>query len=185
MMKLVLLIIAISSDAFICMLEKGATFTQESFNNKYIYTFIFTLVSLFMVSFGFLVGNYFINEELSILYRFNVFLITIIISLYLFINTFRRQSFFEHRDNCLTYKKCLKIAVLSCLDICLIGVTLSTYSYPLISLLTCVITFIVVLTAITIGYYYGANYQKAIGTCASLIYFVIANYQLYNILISL
>lgn len=185
MIKLVLLIIAISSDAFICMLEKGATFTQSSFKKKYIYCLIFMIVSILMLSIGFIIGNSIYNPKLNLLHQFNIFLISIIIALLLAINTFNRKKFQEHRNSTLSYKECIKIAILSCLDICLMGVTLSTYSFPLIVLLTSIITFFIILLAVTIGYYYGANFQKIIGTCASIIYFIIANYQLYIILLSL
>lgn len=176
MLKFLILFIFITLDAFVYMMEKGATIRKIDlfycFKHSLIFAFINSIMFLIGKGFGYIV---FTNN----LFRFHSFISLIIllgISFSTFAITAKKKEFVERLDLSFNIKSSFKHAFITSFDTCLIGVYFFglQYSFPIIVLCIFLITLVMIFSALYIGYTHGAAYQKIIGYFTSIIYLFFA-----------
>lgn len=183
MLRVIFLIIAIIGNFYIFMLEKGATIKNLNFKTALNHSLIFSFVSSIMMILGYEAGSLLLSAGIVSIkaHHFITIIALLGISAIILITTMKRVDVVEQLNEDFSYRTSLRQAFCSCIDIFLMGVSLSTLgvSISILTLLTFFITLFAVLLVIYIGYYNGAAYQRVIGILSSLVYFVIAIYQLY------
>lgn len=175
MINFLILICCISLDSFVVMMEKGATALNITVKKAIIHSAIFAGISSLMFFVGYLLGDIFNLEEL---YRLNVLVTSLIffgIAFLIFVKTTHRKEFIEKLDLSFSYNTSAKLALLVSIDTFLIGITTTASSVELFEsiIITFLITFAVILIALSVGYYRGANHQKKLCYICSLIYLIL------------
>ena len=184
MLRPIVLMLAITCDSLVFMLEKGASLRELKPKTALLHSLIFAFTSLVMLNLGNGLGHLIALSDFIKVYKLIIVFVLFGISILIAVNTFKKKNFEERLDLNFKYQVSLRQAICSSIDVFLMGVSISYLGIPIykISLLSFIITFIVVYCAIYVGYYRGAAYQKIIGFICALTYFLIANYQLYFIL---
>ena len=184
MIIFILLFICVTLDAFIYMMEKGATTRnmnlQFALKHSAIFAFINTAV--------YLTANRFSATIFSIPFLFEfhqrISLVVLVgIGILLLVKTAKRKNFEEKLDLEFNSKTSVKKALITSIDTLLVGVYsafLPTSIY-LQAFSALSITFIMVYSALRIGYTHGAAYQKIIGYGAAAAYLLMAALQALQI----
>ncbi len=172
----ILLIICISLDSFVIMMEKGATSLKIVFKDALMHSLIFAFIDATLLLIGNLFGQLFYLDRIVRLNQLITFAILILISTEIFIKTHQKKAFEEKLNMNYTYMDSVKKAVISGIDCFLIGLFISSFhlSFNFQWCTAFFITFILVLIAHYIGYRQGAAYQKFIGYLCSAIYLILA-----------
>ena len=184
MIIFILLFIFVTLDAFIYMMEKGAT--TRNMNLK----FVLKHSGIFA---GINTGAYLLANRLSatifsipFLFQFHqkISLIVLVsIGILLLIKTSKRKTFEEKLDLDFNSKTSAKKALITSIDTLLVGVYsafLPTSIY-LQALSVLSITFVMIYVALRIGYTHGAAYQKVIGYLSAAAYLFLAALQALQI----
>ncbi|MBR3840722.1 MAG: manganese efflux pump [Erysipelotrichales bacterium] len=163
------------------MLEAGATTRNLCLRDVFTHSLIFGVTSSLMFSLGLNLGDSIFSNGLELLHKFVSSMTLFIICFSIIYSTLKKPNFIEKYNANFNYKVSLRFALLSSFDVFSMGISLSSFNfeYHKLILLMFIVTFIAVFIALLVGYYQGAAYQKSIGFCGALIYFIIANYQLY------
>ena len=165
------------------MLEKGASTNELTIKKACGHAVIYSFVSLFMRCLGVKWGTFFfqLNDILVSINQFVTVVILFGISLLIMIITFKREKYIEHYDQTFGYMDSLKKSVICGVDVFLAGVSISIFGLSCFNLgiTIFIITLLMIMVALYIGYYKGAVYQRLFGIICSLVYFVFANYQLF------
>lgn len=182
MIQFIFMMIAVSCDAFVFMLERGATLRNLKFKEVALHSLIFAATGVVMLSIGDGLGSLFhLSKQLITIHQYVSVFVTLAIGVVLGTITFRRKFFEERFNPDYNYKESFKRALLTSIDILLMGVSISVYKIPFtnIFLISFIMTFLFVLLALYIGYYKGAAFQKLIGYLCAITYFIIAYIQVY------
>lgn len=182
MIQFIFMMIAVSCDAFVFMLEKGATLRDLKFKEVALHSLIFAVTGVVMLSIGDGLGSLFhLSEQLINIHKYLSVFVMLAIGVVLGMITFKRKYFEERFNPNYSYKESFKRALLTSIDILLMGISISVYKIPFtnIFLISFIMTFLLVLLALYIGYYKGAAFQKLIGYLCALTYFIIAYIQVY------
>lgn len=182
MIQFIFLMIAVSCDAFVFMLEKAATLRKLKFKEIILHSLIFAAMSVVMLSVGDGIGSlFYLNEQLISVHKYLSVFVMLAIGVSIGFITFKRKKFVERLNTDYGYKDSLKRALITSIDVLFMGVSISVFklSFPYISLISFFTSFFIVLLAIYIGYYKGAAFQRIIGYACALTYFVIAYIQVY------
>ena len=185
MFRCILLLVAASSDSDIYMLEKGATTNQLKVKTLFTHSLIFAVVSVLMTFLGLMIGKLILNEKMVLLHEMITILIFLCISAIIFVRTFRKEKIIERLKPEMDLKTTLKQSILTGIDFLLIGVSLTGIGIATIYILFAafLLKLSSSLSASCIGYYLGADYQKAFGYLSALIYFVVANIELISLVL--
>lgn len=177
---IIFLLVAVSSDSDIYMMETGATLNKLDFKNLIIHCLIFGLIDTMMILLGLNLGNFIIDNTMIIIQELITVIAMLCISAILFVKTYNRQKFIEHRSNGFELSNSLKKAFLTGIDTFLVGMGISSfgYSYLMISIFVFVLNISSSISAVLFGYFMGAKYQRFIGYMSSLVYFILANIEL-------
>ena len=172
MLQAMFILIGLSLDAFIVMMQKGATIKQMRLTNSLIYSLEFSLVSTCALLCGYLIGN--IPAGILPDGRTQIgaaCLIIILIGNYELIKSFTKNEFVEKLDRDFGSKKILRLALITSLDILITGVGFALLNYPVwtSALLCLAVSFISIFIALNIGYHLGAGYQKIIGVVGGIL----------------
>jgi len=180
MIYILLLLVAVSSDSDIYMLEKGATLKELNAKSVFIHCLIFGCINAFMGFIGLNVGKLILNENLILFHEVLTILAFLCISALIFVKTFRRKEFIEHRGEGFNYKDSIKQSFYTGIDTILVGIGMASmgYSFLMICILILILNIVSSICAICIGYYMGANFQKLFGYANALVYFIVANIEL-------
>jgi len=178
-----LIMLCLTSDAFLLMMEKGATLPNLRFKNMVVHGLIFGFVNMLILVLGFEIGKLVISFNLTRYHQFVTFLILDILCYIILFKTFKRSPFIERVNQNYSYKDTFKSVIYCSIDTFLLGISLSSYgiSVPVLLFMSFIITFIEVILAMLIGYNHGASFQKQIGYICAFSYFVVAHIQLYKI----
>lgn len=184
MIWLIILILCMSLDSFVLMMEKGATCKQLTKKKACLHSLIFATTNVVMLNFGYLLSNYFFSDELISLNRLIACITLVAIGICFIIRTFRKPKFIEKYDDSFCYKNSLKKAFISGIDTLLIGLIVYYLHIPLFTqiLLVFIISFLSIYIALFLGFYQGASHQKAICFSCAFVYFIIAFIQVSLIL---
>ena len=182
---IIFLLVAVSSDSDIYMMETGATLNKLDFKSLIIHCLIFGLIDAMMVLLGLNLSNFIINNTMIIIKELITVIVMFCISAILFVKTYNRQKFIEHRSNGFELSNSLRKAFLTGIDTFLIGMGISSfgYSYLMISILVFVLNISSSISSILFGYFMGAKFQKIIGYISALVYFILANVELIQLFI--
>ncbi len=182
MIQFIFLMIAVSCDAFVYMLEKGATIRNLKAKEVMLHSLIFAITGVVMLSIGDGLGSLFhFSKKLINIHKYLSVFVMLAIGVSIGFITFKRKSFVERLNPDYGYKDSFKRALITSIDILFMGVSISVFklSFPYITLISFFTSFFIVLLALYIGYYKGAAFQKTIGYACALTYFVIAYIQVY------
>lgn len=180
MFYFLILIICVSLDIFIVMMEEGATCLNIDLKTSLSHGLIFGLVNSLALLAGNLIGNIFNTPFFVSFNRILCCFILVIISLIIAIKISGRNDFVEKLNLNFGYNTTLRNAFLTSIDIFLVGLTVPSLSFTLIYQWTVafVVTFLVAMIALSVGYHRGAGYQKFLGYSCSVVYLVLAFGQL-------
>lgn len=172
----ILLIICISLDSFVIMMEKGATSLKIVLKDAFLHSLIFAFIDATLLLIGNCFGQLFYLDRIIRLNQFITFAILILISAEIFSKTYHKKAFVEKLNLHYTYMDSIKKAVISGIDCFLIGLFVSSFhlSFGFQWCTAFFVTFIMVFSAHYIGYHKGAAYQKFIGFLCSAIYLTLA-----------
>ncbi|MGN1344677.1 MAG: manganese efflux pump [Traorella sp.] len=184
MIPFIILFICITLDAFIYMMEKGATIRNLNLKTCLSDSLIFASINTFV----YLVANrisYTIFSKTILLkfYQRISVIILVTISVLILVKTINKKTFVEKLNLDVNYKESIKQALITSIDTLLIGITASMLSHSIYIqlVLAFLITFILVFAALYIGYTRGAAYQKIIGYSAATGYLIVAILQALQI----
>ena len=182
MIQFIVMMIAVSCDAFVFMLEKGATMRNLKTKEVMLHSLIFAVTSVVMLSIGDGLGSLFhLSSQFINVHKYVSVFVMLGIGVSIGFITFKRRNFVERLNPDYGYKDSFKRALLTSIDVLFMGVSISVFKifFPYVSLISFLTTFVIVLLALYIGYYKGAAFQKTIGYACALTYFVIAYIQVY------
>ena len=184
MIRFLILFICITLDAFVYMLEKGATIRKINLFYCFKHSFIFAIINVFMFLIGKGLGQIIFTNNLFRFHSFISLIILLSISFFTFALTAKKKDFVEKLDLSFNIKNSIKQAFITSLDTCLLGVYFAVLqtSIPLILICIFLITLVMILSALYIGYTQGAAYQKIIGYLTSIIYFIFAMIHLLGLI---
>lgn len=185
MIRFLILFICITLDAFVYMLEKGATIRKINLLYCFKHSFIFALINVFMFLIGKGLGYVIFAKNLLRFHSFVSLIILLSISFFTFALTTKKKDFVEKLDLSFNIKNSIKQAFITSIDTCLLGVYFAVLqvSVPIILIIIFIITLIMILSALYIGYTHGAAYQKIIGYITSVIYFIFAMIHLFTLIL--
>lgn len=184
MIQFLILFICINLDAFVYMLEKGATIRKINLFYCFKHSLIFAVINVFMFLVGKGFGQIVFTKNLFGLHSFISLIILLSISFSTFAITSKKKEFVEKLDLSFNIKNSIKQAFITSIDTCLLGVYFAVFqtSFPLILLSVFLITLVMIYSALYIGYTHGAAYQKVIGYITSIIYFIFAIIHLLSLI---
>ena len=184
MIAFIILFIFITLDAFIYMMEKGATIRNLNLKTCLINSFIFASINTII----YLLGNrlsYIVFSKTILLNFYQRISVIILmgISILILVKTINKKTFVEKLDLDFTHKEIIKRALYTSVDTFLISITASMLHQSIFLQIGIVfgITFLLIFVAQYIGYTRGAAYQKMIGYSAATGYFLIALFQALHI----
>lgn len=170
------LIFNISLDAFIMMMEKGATILKLDLTKAIKNSSFFAIMNTLLFIIGHNVASQIFTDHLKKVNQVLLIMIFLIIGIWMIMNTFQKAPFEEKLDIHFNTLESFKIATLSGIDCLFMGfgcyyINISiVYQYLIVFMMT----FIVVFGALYIGYYQGASYQKGLHYLCGSIYIVLA-----------
>lgn len=184
MIRFLILFICITLDAFVYMLEKGATIRKINLFYCFKHSFLFAVINVFMFLIGKGLGQIIFTNNLFRFHSFVSLIILLSISFLTLLSTTKKKDFVEKLDLSFNIKNSIKQAFITSLDTCLLGVYFAVLqtSIPVILLCIFIITLIMIFSALYIGYTQGAAYQKIIGYLTSIIYFIFAMIHLLGLI---
>lgn len=184
MIWFLILVIDITLDAFVLMMEKGATTLKVDFKKAIQHSAIFAIIDSIMYMVGHIIADNIFNDSLIIINRYLTVIVFIAIGLKLLLITNKKKKFEEKLNNELNPKKSIKDAFFTGIDCLLVGVGCSYLSVPyfLQFIIVFFVPLIVLYIALYIGYYYGAAYQKMISYICSISYFILAILVMINLI---
>lgn len=185
MVRMILLLIAASSDSDIYMLEKGATTNRLRTKPVLSHSLVFALMGVLMVLAGLNIGKLILNEKLYLFHEMITIILFLVISAVILVRTFRKESVIERLEPTIDYHTTFKQSLITGIDFLLIGVILSSEGFSYFSIVAAVffLNLISSLSAACMGYYLGAGFQKLFGYLSALIYFVVANIELISLVL--
>ena len=180
-----ILFICVTLDAFIYMMEKGATI--RNLNQKFVlkHCFIFSSINaiVYLVSNRFSYIIFSIPAVLQFHQRISL-LFLISVGVLLMIKTSYKKRFEEKLDLDFNSKTSAKKALITSIDTLLVGIYSSILPVNIYfqAFAAFIITFLMIHTALNIGYKHGAAYQKIIGYTAGGAYLFLAALQALQII---
>lgn len=153
----VILMLCISLESFVLMMEKGATCAALVKRNILLHGCILGAINLLFLYAGWLWIPTFDNRLLSCL-------LLVMVSLFSLIRTICRKVFIEKLDHPFRFQDSIKHAVFCGINTLCISTSLSYLQLPLPFQLAVVflLSFLAVVAGWPLGYYQGALYQKRI-----------------------
>lgn len=166
MLQAILIILGLSLDSVIVMMQKGAQMVKLSWDKLIEYSLLFALVTAGTLSFGY-VGSFFFQNLIDSpkVEGFIAVLIVFFIGVFTITKSVMRKGFEEKIDRDFGFKALLKQALYTNIDTFFVGTALSFYGFSYIptACVMLLISFIAVLSALLIGYNLGAGCQRIVG----------------------
>lgn len=172
----IILIFNISLDAFVIMMEKGATILKLDWFKAIRHSAIFAVINTFMFYIGHWFASKIFTDQLEKINQVTLIIIFLVIGIIMILRTFHEAPFEEKLNTHFNFSESIKIAILSGLDCLFMGfgcyyIDIATiYQYSIVF----ITTLLVVYGAFYLGYYCGAAYQKYLHYLCGSIYIIIA-----------
>lgn len=165
-----LIILGLALDDFIVMMGKGATLKDLTVGDCLKYSVIYGVVNVLAVSVGYLCAYLFKNLLNARLNSMIAVLILFAIGVYFLAKSLRMQKIEERLDLSFNSRKCLRLALLTCLGTVFMSITagLIKMAFLHVALWAFGICTGCVYLALNVGYRYGYRYEKGIETVGSL-----------------
>lgn len=182
MVHTIMIILGLSLDSFVVMMNKGATVRQILFSRAALYALIYAAVRVLAVLVGysasFLLEDM-VNDRLEISIAC---LIIFTIGLYLCFRACMRREPEEKLDRLFDLRACFMLAVLTSIETLLLAVGFSLFDISLatVSLLTFAITFAGVLAAFAVGYFEGPHYTRQLSFMGGFLMIVFGLYLIVH-----
>ena len=176
-MKLInifVILIILSLDCFVVVMEKGAVMPFLSWKKIAQYSTLFGVVSLIMILLGFFVGGFFTFYILREINRMILSMLFILIGSRFLYNAFSRGEFIERLDKNIDLKRMCHLAFSTSVDWFILGASLRIVGLGIVkmAILTTLYTFLCVLIGLKIGQLFGAQYQKIVYCIAGTLLYI-------------
>lgn len=178
------LIFNISLDAFIMMMEKGATILKLDIKKALTHSLIFSVVNTCLFLIGHFVASQIFTEQWIEINRALLIIIFLAIGLRILLRTLNKAPFEEKLDIHFNNIESIKKAMLSGIDCLLIGFGCYYIDISIVyqNLIVFFVTFFVVCSALYTGYCQGAAYQKGLYYFCGIVYIVLAMLMILRLL---
>lgn len=179
MLWITLILVGLTLDSAIVMLNKGAQLSSLSLKNTVCYSLIFAVVSLVVYSLGFgffeLIGQYVFSKKMQVFISVAIVLCT---GINIITKSALKKPFLERVDRDFDLKKLVRIALATNIDSFFVGGAISLYGTPFImtGVGLFIMTFVIILISLRAGYSLGAGYQKLIGVMGGSLIVVFSFY---------
>lgn len=165
LLQAIFIFLGLSLDSFVLMMDKGARMRKLEIKKALLYSIVYSLAAESLFLLGYLSSYLFKNslnetEELSI-----AIFIIFAIGIYVFFKSFKRVNEEERADDSFTLKKCFKLALITNIDTFCLGVGFSfseVYALEGATLIF-IISMIIILSSLYIGYSQGSKYARVVG----------------------
>ena len=170
MLKEIMIFFGLSIDSFVLMMNKGAQLRNMNMKKISTYALEFAFVAMGMFMFGFLCSKPFIVSIAC--------LIILIIGTVIATKAVLNKDFEERLDTSFDCKVLLKQALFTSIDVFFVGVAYGFLEVHAINalIISFVITFLAVSTALLIGYNCGAKYQRIIRLVGGILMIIFGIY---------
>lgn len=171
-----ILILNISLDAFVMMMEKGATILILNLKKGLTHSIIFSVINTCLFILGHLIAAQIFTTQWIQINQAILIIIFLMIGLRIIVRTFRNEPFEEKLDIHFNHLESIKKATLSGIDCLLMGFGCYYIDISIIyqSLVVFIMTFLVVFGALYTGYRQGAAYQRGLHYFCGTVYIVLA-----------
>lgn len=180
MIYFIILVVCISLDAFILMMEKGAVMPTFDYKKALGHSLIFGAIASLMFISGGLIAGLFFNEKLLKLNRLVACIVLVFIGIKIIHQTSKIEPFVEKLDLTYSYRDSVHLAFVTGIDCFLIGLGLHYLHIPYLEqgFVVFVITLAIVFLALRTGYYEGLIMRKKAYYFSAVVYLVVAFLQL-------
>ena len=179
MLWAIFILLGLTLDSSIAMMDKGAQLTDLSYRKTVVYAMIYTAVTFVIFSCGYGIAR--ILDPYAFTVRFQTFLsVAAVMCIGVLITTkaFTRQSVEEKADRQFCSPTLMKMAAVTNIDTFVVGACTALYGLPYILSGTslAVFSFVSVIVSLRIGYSIGSGHQKLIGIIGGILIIIFAVY---------
>lgn len=179
MLWILFILIGLSLDSAVVMMNKGAQLTSLNYGKTIWYALIYAAVSFVVFSLGF--GLATVLDPYAFTARtqsFMAVLVVMCIGVWIVTRSFNRGEIEERADRDFCVKTLIRIAAVTNIDTFIVGGCVSFYgmSFFMPALNLAGVTFLVVLASLRAGYSLGAGHQKIIGIIGGSLIIVFSIY---------
>lgn len=176
MLLFIFVIMCVSLDVFVLMMEKGATLQTVTLRKAFLHGLIYAVMTSFLYGFGCLFSRFIFSDSFITFNKILAIILLDIIAIRIIWKTREELPFEEKLDTTFNIKKNVYMAFFSGLDCFLVAIVCSymNSNFFLQSMLVFVITLATVVSGEYVGYYCGASYQKNMRYLSAFIYFIIS-----------
>lgn len=158
------ILLGLSLDGFVYMMQIGATVKQLTWKKRLTYAGVYTLISCLSVAIGYGIAVLLqdaMNDRLELLASV---LIIFCLGIILMTKGFKQIHYEEKLDKDFDLRKLVKVAAFTNIDTLAVGTSIGFLCAPLTFsiLAVAIIAFSIVLLALTVGYNLGASYQRQV-----------------------
>lgn len=178
MMHTVMIILGLSLDSFVVMMNKGASVRRILFGRVALYALICAVVRVLAVLVGYS-ASFLLEDAVNDRLELSIAcLIIFSIGLYLIFRGLSRREPEEKLDRLFGLRECFFLAVLTSIETLLLAVGFSLFDIALstVSALTFVITFVGVLASFAIGYFEGPHFTRQLSITGGSLMIVLSLY---------
>lgn len=179
MLKEIMIFLGLSIDSFVLMMNKGAQLRNMNMKKNFTYALEFALVAMGMFMFGFLCSKPFVISIARVKTEIAIAcLIILIIGTMISTKAVLNRDFEERLDTSFDCKVLLKQALFTSIDVFFVGAAYGFLEVHAINalIISFVITFLAVSTALLIGYNCGAKYQRIIRLVGGILMIIFGIY---------
>ena len=179
MLKEIMIFLGLSIDSFVLMMNKGAQLRNMNMKKISTYALEFAFVAMGMFMLGFLCSKPFVISIAGVKIEIAIAcLIILIIGTMISTKAVLNRDFEERLDTSFDCKVLLKQALFTSIDVFFVGVAYGFLEVHAINalIISFVITFLAVSTALLIGYNCGAKYQRIIRLVGGILMIVFGIY---------
>ncbi|MGM9941683.1 MAG: manganese efflux pump MntP family protein [Bulleidia sp.] len=179
------ILLGLSLDSAIVMMEKGSQLTSLSWKNTFAYSLLFAGVTLLTFSIGY--GIAYLLEPYAFTVRVQNFIAcaaVMCIGVTIVTKAFLRKELVEHADRDFCWKDLVRKAFITNIDAYVVGAGMGLIGVPLFhaAFVLTISSFCAVLISLRAGYSLGAGYQRAIGVIGGSLVIVFSVYLAFIIL---
>ena len=164
MKETIAILLGLSLDGFVYMMQTGATVRNLSWKKRLGYACVYAFISVISVIVGYGIAKCLggvMHDKLELLISV---LIIFGLGLILIDKSIKESKYVEKLDKDFNVKKLVKLAIFTNIDNLAVGTSIGFLNVPLFySVISiAIIAFILVISALTVGYNLGASYQKQV-----------------------
>lgn len=169
-----IILIILSLDCFVVVMEKGAVMPYLSWKKIIQYSTLFGIVSLMMFLLGFFVGGLFTFSIFRQINRMILAMLFILMGSHFLYNAFSRGEFIERLDKNIDLKHMARLALTASIDLFLLGVSIHIVGVDIknMAILTTLVTFLFVFIGLKIGQMFCVKYQKQVYCLSGVLLYI-------------